>query len=344
MRVNTVHVDKSECPTRLRFAPQFNVAVSFIDRHVAEGRGQRVAIRTSQGDVTYGQLAENVDRCANTLVRTGLGRGERLLMVVKDCPAFFYLFWGAIKAGIVPVPLNTLLRCDTYAFMIADSAASALVYSPEYSSEVWPALAAGARCPRVVLSTEGSDESLESLMSSAEPRFEAVAATADDDCFWLYSSGSTGRPKGAVHRHRDMVVTSQLVGVDTFGIRPDDVCYSEAKLFFAYGLGNNMTFPLWVGAMAVLNEQRPGPATSFPVIERLRPSAYFSVPTLYAAYLEVFETHAPDLRRSGSASRPARHCRPRSCCAGTKRPGFRSSTGSGRRKRCTSSFPIHRMT
>ena len=295
MRANTVEVDKSQCPTRLRFAPRFNVAVSFIDRHVAEGRGRRVAIRTHDEEITYGWLVENVDRCANALVQAELRPGDRLLMVVKDCPAFFYLFWGAIKAGIVPVPLNTLLRSDTLAFMIDDSGASAIAYSPEYAGEVEAALAVCARRPRLVLCTEGADDSLESLMSNYEPCFEAVATTADDDCFWLYSSGSTGRPKGAVHRHRDMVVTSQLVGVDVFGIHSEDVCYSEAKLFFAYGLGNNMTFPLWVGATAVLNDQRPGPATSFPIIERFRPSIYFSVPTLYAAYLEVFDKTPPDL-------------------------------------------------
>ena len=295
MRAHTVELDTSGRPTRFRFAPRFNVAVSFIDRHVSAGRGNRVAIRTTAGQVTYRELVESVDRCANALTHAGLRRDDRLLMVVKDCPLFFYLFWGAIKAGIIPVPLNTLLRAETYTFMIDDSGAAAIVYSPEYEGEVEPALVAAAKPPRLVLRTEGVAGSLESRIADCEPLFEPVGTTADDDCFWLYSSGSTGRPKAAVHRHRDMVVTSQLVGVDVFGIRPDDVCYSEAKLFFAYGLGNNMTFPLWAGATAVLNEQRPGPATSFPIIAKLRPTVYFSVPTLYAAYLEAFEKGAPDL-------------------------------------------------
>jgi benzoate-CoA ligase family protein len=229
------------------------------------------------------------------LTRAGIGRGERLLMVVKDCPSFFYLFWGAIKAGIIPVPLNTLLRQSTYAFMIDDSAAAALAYSPEYASEIEPAVTSAKQPPRVVLPTVDTQQSLAALMDKAEPQVNAVKTSAIDDCFWLYSSGSTGRPKAAVHRHRDMAVTSQLVGVDVFGISQQDVCYSEAKLFFAYGLGNNMTFPLWVGATAVLNDQRPGPATSIPLIERFRPSVYFSVPTLYAMYLEAFEKKQPDL-------------------------------------------------
>ena len=301
MLSHTVEIDVSERPSRLRFAAEFNVAVPFIDRHLDEGRGAKNAIRTADGDVTYAELATNVNRCAALLSRFGLARGDRMLMVVKDCPAFFYLFWGAIKAGIVPVPLNTLLRATSYTYMIEDSGAGALVYSPEFAEEVLPAIAGAARAPQTVLCTEGATGSLASLLADGEAQFAAVTTTADDDCFWLYSSGSTGAPKAAVHRHRDMVVTSQRFGVETLGIREDDVFYSEAKLFFAYGLGNNLTFPLWVGATAVLNDKRPGPANSFPLIEQFRPTLYFGVPTLYAAYLQHFSTEKPDLS-------PVRQC------------------------------------
>lgn len=301
MQSHTVEIDASGHPSRLRFAEEFNVAVPFIDRHVAEGRGAKVAIRTIDSAVTYADLVANVNRCAGLLSRLGLGRGDRMLMIVKDCPAFFYLFWGAIKAGVVPVPLNTLLRSTSYTYMIEDSGAAAVVYSPEFSDEVLPAIASTSRARRVVLCTEGATNSLAGLLADADPNFEAVSATADDDCFWLYSSGSTGAPKAAVHRHRDMVVTSQRFGVETLGIREDDVFYSEAKLFFAYGLGNNLGFPLWVGATAVLNAQRPGPAASFPLIEQFRPTLYFGVPTLYAAYLQHFPKQKPELSS-------VRHC------------------------------------
>ena len=180
MLSHTVKIDTSARPSRLHFAEKFNVAVSFIDRHIAEGRGAKVAIRTIDGVVNYADLVANVNRCAGLLSRLGLGRGDRMLMVVKDCPAFFYLFWGAIKAGIVPVPLNTLLRSASYIYMIEDSGAAALVYSPEFSDEVLPGVASTSRVPRVVLCTEGAADSLAGLLANGDPNFEAVSAAADD--------------------------------------------------------------------------------------------------------------------------------------------------------------------
>ncbi len=294
MQNQAVHSHRDVTVERAWFPPDFNAAIHFIDRHLTEGRADKIAIRWSGGDVSYADLAANVNRAANAFQSLGLVRGDRVLMIVKDCPAFFYVFWGAIKAGFVPVPLNTLLRHASYRYMMEDSGAAALVYSPEFASEVEPALG-GAASPRIVLRTEGEGRSLAALLAEVSPDFEAVPAHADDDCFWLYSSGSTGQPKGAVHRHRDMAITSARYGVETLGLSDSDVFYSEAKLFFAYGLGNNMTFPLWVGGTAVLNPERPGPATSFPLIERFRPTVYFGVPTLYAAYLQQFESGMPDL-------------------------------------------------
>ena len=165
------------------------MAIEFIDRHIAEGRGAKVAIHTIDSAITYAELAANVNRCADGLRRLGLRRGERVLMVVKDCPAFFYLFWGAIKAGIVPVPLNTLLRASSYAFMIDDFGAAALVCSPEFSSEVEPAIASATRPPRYVLRTEGDGQMFAALLTQSQPQFEAVPATAENDCFWRVAAG-----------------------------------------------------------------------------------------------------------------------------------------------------------
>jgi len=290
MRDHSVVVDRSAKPSRLAFAPNFNVAVSFIDRHLAEGRGAKIAIRTHAGrDVTYAELARETNRAGNALKALGLARGDRVLMMVKDCPEFLFAFWGAIKAGFVPVPINTLLRATDYQYMIEDSGAGAVLYSPEFASEVEPALAKAAKKPAHAMRIEGEGRTLVSLLAAASDRLEPAPAQASDDCFWLYSSGSTGRPKGAVHAHRDMVVTSQYYGVETLGVVESDICFSAAKLFFAYGLGNAMTFPLWVGGTAVLYDQRPTPDSTFATIERFRPTLYFGVPTLYAAQLQALE-------------------------------------------------------
>lgn len=296
MKDHSVSIEQGQESSNPQFSALFNVAVPFIDRHCAEGRADKVAIRTNLGgEVTYRQLAENVNRCGNALLEMGLQRGDRVIMIVKDCAEFFYGFWGAIKAGLIPVPINTLLRAKDYAYILADSGCQALIYSPEYAAEVQAALAQLETPVSNCLCVEGGDDCLQALIAGASAELEPAATTVEDDCFWLYSSGSTGSPKGAVHRHRDMVVTSQFYGVEILGIREDDVCFSAAKLFFAYGLGNGMTFPLWVGASTVLDNGRPTPQSTFDIIERFKPTLYYGVPTLYAAQLQVLASQQRDL-------------------------------------------------
>jgi len=299
MADHTVTVSPGPDGATLEFSKKFNVAVPFIDRHLSEGRGSKVAIRTMDGQVvTYSELVRSVNRAGNALLGLGVKRKERLLMVVKDCPEFFYLFWGAIKAGIVPVPLNTLLRAPDYAYIIEDSAAAIVVYSPEFAGEVGPALkelAKNKKKPRKVLLTEGDGETLRAVINAADATLEPAPAAATDDCFWLYSSGSTGRPKGAVHSQRDIPITCQSYAVDVLGVTEDDIHFSAAKLFFAYGLGNGMNFPLWVGGTAVLAAPRPTPELTFEAIETFRPTIYYGVPTLYAAQLATLQNTTPDL-------------------------------------------------
>jgi benzoate-CoA ligase family protein len=294
MANNQVSVDDSQIPANISFSKSFNVAVPLIDRHLDEGRGGKIAIQGDFGTVSYAQLAENVNRCGNALTSLGLAGGDRVLMMVKDSPEFFYIFWGAIKAGFVPVPLNTLLRANDYQFMIEDSGCTAVIYSSEYEGEVESALAAANCNPDHVLLTEG-EGSTSAMMANASGDLEAVQATAAEDCFWLYSSGSTGRPKGTVHAHKDIPVTCVHYAVGVLGVTEDDICFSAAKLFFAYGLGNAMTFPLWVGATAVLSALPPSPAMTFDVIEKNKATLYFGVPTLYAAQLQAMESNMPDL-------------------------------------------------
>ncbi len=295
MKKHTVVTDNTQMPTKLDFSPVFNVAVPFIDRHIVEGRGEKVIIRTTSGEeVTYSRLVENVNRVGNLFKNLGLRKGDRVVMIVKDCPEFFYVFWGAIKAGIIPIPINTLLRAKDYSFIISDSGCTALIYSPNYKGEVESALELMESKPEHCVLTEG-ENGIKERLSGASSELEAEDARADDDCFLLYSSGSTGNPKGAVHRHRDMVVTSQYYGVETLGIREDDTCFSAAKLFFAYGHGNAMHFPLWVGATTVLFDGRPTPDKVFEAIEKFKPTLYFGVPTLYAAQLMDMESNERDV-------------------------------------------------
>ena len=294
---HTISVDTSQSPTVLTYSDNFNVAVPFIDRHIEEGRADKVVIRTNRDrQVTYGELAENVNRTGNVLLSQGIKPGERCLMMVKDCPEFFYVFWGAIKAGIIAVPINTLLRSKDYTFMIDDSASTGIVYSPEFAAEVEPALEAASNKPGCRIVVEGDGETLVSLMAEASADLDPAPATATDDCFWLYSSGTTGSPKGTVHSHRDIPVTCQYFDVDTLTGGTDDICFSAAKLFFAYGLGNGMNFPLWVGGSTVLFDGPPTPAATFEMIEKFKPTLYFGVPTLYAAQLQALAGDAsPDL-------------------------------------------------
>ncbi|HJO72625.1 MAG TPA: benzoate-CoA ligase family protein [Rhodospirillales bacterium] len=294
MKNHTVVVDRSESPAALRFAPVFNVAVPMIDRHLDEGRSDKVAIRTVRGDVTYGELAEGVNRSGNALIDLGIKVGERVLMVVKDCPEFITLFFGAIKVGIIPVPVNTMMRTTDYRYLIDDSECAALVYSPESAETVEQALSAAGFQPAHVLRTEGAGGFTEH-MSNASVALEPLATALSDECFWLYSSGSTGNPKGVVHVHQDIVCTSQRYAVDTLGLNEDDVCFTMSKLFHSYGFGNAMTFPLWIGGSVVLSDRRASPEMVFEIIEQFRPTAFFGVPTLYAQGLKILETAEPDL-------------------------------------------------
>lgn len=286
---------------KVRLPARFNVAVPFIDRHVGEGRGAKVAIRTVYGEtVTYAQLAERVNRAGNALLAQGLKPGDRLLMVVKDCPAFFYLFWGAIKAGIIAAPLNTLLRAPDYAYMFEDSGCKLVVYSSEYAGEIDAAL---VTAPVKALTVD----KFAAEMDKASATLEARLAAPTDDCFWLYSSGSTGRPKGAVHAQRDMVVTSELYGTRVLGVAENDICYSVAKLFFAFGLGNAMTFPLWAGGTAILDDRRPTPDLTFENMEKFKPTLFYGIPTLFAAQLMALDAKPrafPSLRACVSAGEP----------------------------------------
>ena len=288
-------VDRSGGAPRIAFAEPFNLAVPLLDRRLAQGRGEETAIAAAAGEtVTRAALAERAGAWGNALLGAGIAPGARLLTIVKDCPEFVYLFLGAVRAGIVPVPVNTLLRAADYRYMIDDSECAAVVWSPEFAAEAEAALAGAAHRPALALPTSGPGgfgERAAAAPAALDPR----PSTAEADCFWLYSSGSTGRPKAAVHRQRDLIVSAVLYAGGALGMTEADTVFSAAKLFFAYGLGAALAFPLVFGARAVLSDARPTPESVFDTVERLRPTIYFGVPTLYAAQCRALAESAPDL-------------------------------------------------
>jgi benzoate-CoA ligase len=258
----------------------YNAAVDLIERNLAAGRAAKPAFVDDAETLTYAQLAERVDRAANALRTLGLEREQRIAIAMHDSCDWPALFLGAIKAGIVPVALNTLLTPADYEYQLRDSRArAAFVSAPllEAFQKIRP------NCPDLRhLVVQGE---LRSLLAKAPSKAQAAPTVRDDMCFWLYSSGSTGAPKGTVHLHSHLLATAELYAIPVLGIRESDVVFSAAKLFFAYGLGNALTFPLAVGATTLLMAERPTPDAVFKRLVEKRPTIFYGVPTLYAALL-----------------------------------------------------------
>src|SRR5918992_633595 len=234
----------------------YNAAVDLVGRNLAAGRSGKVAYIDDSGACTYAELAERVDRAVNVLRAMDIRREERIGIAMLDSADWVALFLGAIKAGIVPVAMNTLLTPKDYEYQLRDSRARALFVSEPLLKNF-----EGLQCPDLKHVVPHAE--LKNRLSKAPATAEAAATTRDDMCFWLYSSGSTGAPKGTVHLHSHLIATAELYAKPILGIRESDVVFSAAKLFFAYGLGNALTFPMTVGAPTVLLAGRPTPDAVF---------------------------------------------------------------------------------
>ena len=266
----------------------FNAATYFVDRNIVEGRGGKVAIECGDERVTYQDLAERVNRFANALRTLGLQPEQRIVLLQLDSPAFACTFFGAIKAGVVPVPLNTMWRARDYEFALRDSGARAVVIS----EALWPEFSAieRNRLPKlqhviVVGTAPAGAIAFDAICAAALPDSDTEPTHRDGMAFWLYSSGSTGSPKGCVHLQHDMVVCAESYAMAVLGMRESDRCFSAAKLFFAYGLGNALYMPFAVGATSVLLPDAPTATRVYDVIERYRPTLFFSVPTNFGMML-----------------------------------------------------------
>jgi benzoate-CoA ligase len=276
----------------------FNFAdylISLNQRHP-----EKTAYMDDVGQVSYGRLEERVRRFASGLRALGIKREERVLLAMVDTTDWPVAFLGAIYAGVIPVSVNTILTADDYAYMLQHSRAQAVLVS----GEVLPAIKAGltkadhevhrAIVSRPIAPIDFGEIEFEKFVAGHAPMEKPAPTLCDDPAFWLYSSGSTGRPKGAVHSHANPYWTAELYGKAILGLNEKDICFSAAKLYFAYGLGNGLTFPLAVGATVIL---MPGRATTEEIFRRLtgssgglKPTALFGAPTSFVAMLA-----SPDL-------------------------------------------------
>ncbi len=265
----------------------YNFAADIIERNLKAGRANKAVFIDPRGTWTYGQLAESVDRFGHILRSLGIRREERILLALLDTIDWPTAFLGAIKAGVIPIPVNTLMTEEDYRFMLADSRAKALVVSEALLPKFANLIGSSEDLLQVIVSGENAcgHHRFEDLLASARPQPYTAPTTRDDMCFWLYTSGSTGRPKGAVHVHANLRLTADLYGIGVLGLEESDVCYSVAKLFFAYGLGNAMTFPMAVGATTVLSPDRPTPDLVAAILRRHPVTVFYAVPTFYAAFL-----------------------------------------------------------
>jgi 4-hydroxybenzoate-CoA ligase len=264
----------------------------FVDRHPRDGGGGRVAFQDPWRSLTYAALETATRQFAGALHAAGIGREQRIVLLLQDTIDFPIAFWGAIRAGVVPVPINTLLTPDTVAYILKDCRTNAVVISAPLIPALAPTLQRAGLNHVIVSQPDGSAPEthpdwadFERFLAGGDPATPAVDASPDEVAFWLYSSGSTGAPKGVRHVHSSLRFTADTYGAQVLGIRQDDVMFSAAKAFHAYGLGNSLTFPQSVGASTVFLPDRPTPAAVLTMMGTHDPTLFGGVPTLYAGLL-----------------------------------------------------------
>jgi benzoate-CoA ligase family protein len=266
----------------------YNAVSDFVDAHIAAGRANKVAFVDPERSLTYGELQERSIRFAHALLGLGLQPEQRVALLLNDTVDYPVAFWGAIRAGCVAIPLNIYLTLPQYAYILADCRAQMIVADAALADAIRPVLEQLPRRPALILvggTTIPRAHAFESLIAKAQSKLFAAETMSDEVAFWFYTSGSTGDPKGVKHVHSNLMATAKLFGQGILGITENDVVHSASKLFFAYGLGNALTFPLSVGATAALWPHRPSPEGVFEIMRTYRPTIFYGVPSLYTALL-----------------------------------------------------------
>jgi len=276
---------------KIEFPDRFNVVEPLVDSHLRQGRADKPAILCGDEVVTYRQLYECINRAGNLLRGLGVRMEERVAILLPDSPECVCAFLGAIKLGAVAVPLNTNLLSEDYEYLLNDCRARVLIVHSSLLNKIREVRSMLRYLEHVVVAGDPESDTLSfsELMAAASPYLPCAETRKDDAAFWLYSSGTTGSYKGTIHLQHDMIVEAELYAKRTIGLRESDVSFSIAKLFFAYGLGNGLYFPLYVGATTVLLPARPLPDAVFQVLDRYEPTVFYGVPTSYAALLHAAE-------------------------------------------------------
>lgn len=282
--------------------PEHYNASAILFDNLLRGNSERTALRGQEGAMTYDALCRLANRAGNALVSLGLEPGERIVLLLDDTALYPAFLFGAIRAGLVPVLVNTLAPPDLVQFYLTDTCARAIVIEGDCTAQLTPEAVRDTSLETAIVANGDRALPHVSRVRSAPAWLDDFSATLqpadthrDDMAFWMYSSGSTGRPKGVVHLQHDMHYTAESYAKHILKLAPDDICYSVPKIFFAYGLGNSLTFLFSVGASSVLTAGKPEPASIFEAIRKYRPSVFFGLPTLYTALVKASESASADL-------------------------------------------------